>query len=185
MDCKPSLQSTQQKAQDGHISSKNPPSCLPPHPSEPLGYIHSWHYHASPTTRQEKGCLGGGSAKGWRQCSCFLVSLSGVTLQGLVDEGPGRCSWMRLQRAKFFDWELLGGGIIITIIITWCNLRIVSPYPQLKGPQKFVDYESISPTQGATQLVEPSPNPHHTLSNPHHTLTQPSPNRRLGREKSV
>ena len=72
----------------------------------------SWRAHIE-VCRVGKGCLGGGSAKGWRQCSCFLVSLSGVTLQGLVDEGPGRCSWMRLQRAKFFDWELLGGGITI------------------------------------------------------------------------
>ena len=71
----------------------------------------SWRAHIE-VCRVGKGCLGGGSAKGWRQCSCFLVSLSGVTLQGLVDEGPGRCSWMRLQRAKFFDWELLGGGLL-------------------------------------------------------------------------
>ena len=28
---------------------------------------------------------------------------------------------------------------------------ILSLYPELKGPQKFVDDESISPTQGATQ----------------------------------
>ena len=44
--------------------------------------------------RVGKDYLVGGSAREWRQCSYSPVSLSGATLQGLVDEGPGRCSWM-------------------------------------------------------------------------------------------
>ena len=32
--------------------------------------------------------------------------------------------------------------------------RKTSAYTQLKGPQKFVDCESVSPTQGATQFVD-------------------------------
>ena len=71
----------------------------------------SWRAHIE-VCRVGKECLVGGSAREWRQCSYSPVSLSGATLQGLVDEGPGRCSWMQLQRANVFDWGLLGGGLL-------------------------------------------------------------------------
>ena len=74
----------------------------------------SWQAHIE-VCRVGRGCLAGGSAKGWRRCSCFLVSLSGVTLPGLVDEGPRRYSWMQLRKANIFEWGLSGGGGLLSI----------------------------------------------------------------------